>query len=114
MQGTAEGAAALSIFVLKFPSLYQCLARVNDEEEVDSGTVEGRPRANLLRLFGWRRTPRDTTIRRRLDEVCTSYFEGIFWALFQWVDQVQLWLELHTVQGYVFVAPADQTGGSWV
>ena len=67
------------------------------------------PRSNLLRLFGLRRIPSDTTMRRRLDEVCTSYFEGIFRALFQWVDQVQLWSEFYTVQGYVFVV-LDGTG----
>ena len=71
--------------------------------------AEGRPKANLLRLLGLRRIPSDTTIRRRLDEVCTSAFEGVFRALFPWVDQVQLWSEFHTAHGLVLVA-LDGTG----
>ena len=61
-------------------------------------------RDHIWALFEVQPIPTDTTFRRRLDEVRTSAFERVLRALFQWVDQAQLWSEFEPAHGTVLVA----------
>lgn len=105
---------ALSLFIFKFPSLCQYLTPPDDADQKAVGASHKqrrrqRARGNIQALFELDSMPSDTTFRRRLDEVCTSRFERVFRALFQWVERAQLWSEFHTAQSSVLVA-LDGTG----
>ena len=105
---------ALSLFLFKYPSLGQYLNPPEETEPKGWGAGHWqrrlqRARGNIRTMFAMSSIPTDTTFRRRLDEVCTSVFERVFRALFQWVEQTQLWSEFETAQGWVLVA-VDGTG----
>ena len=99
---------ALSLFVLKFPSLCQYVPEV-DESNASAiapllRATKRRAQGNIRTLFGVRRMRTDTTLRRRLDEVQTEHFELVFRALFQLVQRWRLWSHFQTAQGPILVA----------
>lgn len=104
---------ALSMFVFKYPSLYQFLHDINREAEghLSPAAAAQRQRAwaNIARLFGVAIQPQDVTLRRRLDEVKTIHLAVIFRLLGQWLQQQPLWSDFQTPQGNVLLA-LDGTG----
>lgn len=67
--------SGLALFVLKFPSLLK----------FDNRRDEPVLRGNLKRLFGIKRAPSDTTLRRRLDAVDAKVVQRAFRVLIGWL-----------------------------
>ena len=100
---------ALSLFLFKYPSLGHYLGLPAAVAPTGLSAVhrqrrQQRARGHIRALFTVQPIPTDTTFRRRLDEVRTSAFERVLRALFQWVDQAQLWSEFEPAHGTVLVA----------
>lgn len=104
---------ALSIFVLKYPSMYQYLHEINREAKgelaVPATAQRQRAWSNIETLFGVKGRPTDATIRRRLDEIKTIDMAEIFRLLGAWMQQQSFWPKLQTPQGNVLLA-LDGTG----
>ena len=89
---------ALSIFVFKFPSMYQFLPEI---ERGDGGNAENsvavrrRAWSTIASLLEVQERPRDITIRRRVDEVQTLDLAVLFGVLGTWIKRQKVWSPLN-------------------